>query len=49
MDYERSIAEGREPAVGYQDALKALELAIAAREAAAAGGPQFISFEDSNG
>ena len=49
MDFARRIAEGREPAVGYQDALKALELAIAAREAAAAGGPQFISFEDSNG
>jgi UDP-N-acetyl-2-amino-2-deoxyglucuronate dehydrogenase len=49
MDFARRIAEGHEPAVSYEDALKALELAIAAREAAAAEGPQFISFEDSNG
>ena len=35
MDFVQRIAEGRRPAVGYQDALKALELAIAAREAAA--------------
>jgi hypothetical protein len=35
MDFVRRIAEGRRPAVGYQDARKALELAIAAREAAA--------------
>jgi UDP-N-acetyl-2-amino-2-deoxyglucuronate dehydrogenase len=36
MDFARCVAEGGKPAVGYQDALKALELAIAAREAAEA-------------
>jgi predicted dehydrogenase len=36
MDFVRRIAEGRKPAVGYEEALKALELALAARQAAAA-------------
>ena len=34
--------------VGYQDALKALQLAIAAREAAANEGLTFLSAEDAN-
>jgi predicted dehydrogenase len=47
MDFVRCIAEGRKPAVGYEDALKALELAIAAREAAATEGPRLLSAKDS--
>jgi UDP-N-acetyl-2-amino-2-deoxyglucuronate dehydrogenase len=39
MDFARCIAEGRKPAVGYEDALKALELAVAARRAAAMKDP----------
>jgi predicted dehydrogenase len=45
-DFVRSIAEGRKPAVGYEDALRALELAIAAREAAAAQGYRSFSPKD---
>jgi predicted dehydrogenase len=37
MDFVDCIAEGRKPAVGYEDSLRALELAIAARQAAARG------------
>jgi UDP-N-acetyl-2-amino-2-deoxyglucuronate dehydrogenase len=37
MEFVSCIAEGRKPAVGYEDALRALELAIAARRAAACG------------
>jgi UDP-N-acetyl-2-amino-2-deoxyglucuronate dehydrogenase len=47
MDFVRRIAEGRRPAVGYQDALKALELAIAAREAATEG-PRFFPAKDAS-
>jgi hypothetical protein len=43
MDFVDRIVEGRQPAVGYEDALKALEIAIAAREAAAAGGCRRLS------
>ena len=46
VDFVRRIAEGRKPAVGYEDGLKALELAIAAREAAATEGPRFLSAKD---
>jgi predicted dehydrogenase len=46
MHFVRCIAEGRKPAVGYEDALRALELAIAAREAAA-DGHRSLSAEDS--
>jgi predicted dehydrogenase len=46
MDFARCIAEGKKPAVGYEDALKALELAIAAREAAADGGVKTLGSED---
>jgi hypothetical protein len=38
MDFAGSIAEGKKPAVGFDDALRALELAIAAREGAVEGG-----------
>jgi len=48
MDFVRRIAEGRKPAVGYEDGLKALELAIAARDAAATEGPRFLSAKDAN-
>ena len=48
MDFARRIAEGRKPAVGYEDARKALELAIAARKAAAAEDQRFLSTEDQN-
>jgi predicted dehydrogenase len=47
MDFVNRIVEERRPAVGYEDALRALELAIAAREAAAAGGGRSLSPEDS--
>jgi UDP-N-acetyl-2-amino-2-deoxyglucuronate dehydrogenase len=46
VDFVRCIAEGRRPAVGYEDALKALELAIAAREAAAMEGVLSLSPKD---
>jgi predicted dehydrogenase len=46
MDFVRCIVEGRKPAVGYEEALRALELALAARQAAAAGGQQFLSAKD---
>jgi predicted dehydrogenase len=46
MDFARRIAEGRKPAVGYEDARKALELAIAAREAAATEDPGFPAAEE---
>jgi len=47
MDFVRCIVEGQKPAVGFEDALRALELAIAAREAAAAGGHLSISSKES--
>jgi len=43
MNFVRSIVDGQKPAVGYEDALRALELSIAAREAAAAQGYRSIS------
>ncbi|MBN2552724.1 MAG: Gfo/Idh/MocA family oxidoreductase [Spirochaetales bacterium] len=48
MDFARCIAEGRRPAAGYEDALRALELALAAREAAAAEGSVSLSAGGSN-
>jgi len=45
-DFARCIEEGQKPAVGYEDALKALELALAARQAAAAGGCRSLSPKD---
>jgi predicted dehydrogenase len=45
-DFVRCIVEGQKPAVGFEDALRALELAIAAREAAAAGGYLSLSPEE---
>jgi len=46
VDFARCIAEGCKPAVVYEDALRALELAVAAREAAAAGSHRSISPKD---
>jgi UDP-N-acetyl-2-amino-2-deoxyglucuronate dehydrogenase len=48
MDFVRCIVEGRSPAVGYDDALRALELAIAASEAAEAGGVSLLSAKESS-
>jgi UDP-N-acetyl-2-amino-2-deoxyglucuronate dehydrogenase len=47
MDFARRIVEGQKPAVSYKDALKALELALAARQDAATEGPRFLSPKDS--
>jgi UDP-N-acetyl-2-amino-2-deoxyglucuronate dehydrogenase len=46
MDFVRCIVEGQKPAVGFEDALRALELSIAAGEAAAAGGHLSISSKE---
>ena len=46
MDFVGCLVEGRKPAVGYEDALTALELSLAAREAAAAGGYRYFTPKD---
>jgi predicted dehydrogenase len=40
VDFARCVAEGAKPAVSYEDALKGLELSLAARKAAESGNPQ---------
>jgi predicted dehydrogenase len=47
MDFVDCIAEGRKPAVGFEEALRALELALAAGQAAASGGCTTVLLKDS--